>query len=323
MPRGISQEDVWKACDALLLEGARPTIERVRQRLGRGSPNTVSPMLETWFKHLGARITDPGAFSVPAGMPDPVHQAARHLWDVAQAEARRDLDARLTEGLAAAAANVEAEKEKSAIAQAAAFSASSKATHLQAELEELRAALDVERLEHRATKALLEAAQQRSVDLQAEVAQARQAVSDERHRAEQAVVAADSRAAGAERRAAMEIERERTLRAKAEKAAESIAKRFEAALKEQIAAKEQLHAAEERLSQQRLVSKRHEEEQQAVLAQHEARARELETALDEAKVALSRSAAQDVLVEQIVAKLISQRQRPVATPSAKKRKATA
>ena len=65
MARGITETDVWTASDALLLEGARPTIERVRQKIGRGSPNTVSPYLDTWFKSLGARIKDPGAFSTP------------------------------------------------------------------------------------------------------------------------------------------------------------------------------------------------------------------------------------------------------------------
>src|SRR6218665_2834326 len=120
MARGITENDVFKACDALLLEGARPTIERVRQALGRGSPNTISPMLETWFKHLGARIKDPGAFSAPATVPDPVLQAAQHFWEVAQAEARRDVDERVRDGLAAAVANVEAEKERAAIAEAAA-----------------------------------------------------------------------------------------------------------------------------------------------------------------------------------------------------------
>ena len=43
--RGVQQEDVWAAADALIAEGLRPTIERVRQKIGRGSPNTVSPML--------------------------------------------------------------------------------------------------------------------------------------------------------------------------------------------------------------------------------------------------------------------------------------
>jgi hypothetical protein len=42
MPRGITENDVFTACDALLLAGERPTIERVPQKIGRGSPNTVT-----------------------------------------------------------------------------------------------------------------------------------------------------------------------------------------------------------------------------------------------------------------------------------------
>ena len=91
MATAITETDVWKAADALLLEGLRPTIERVRQKIGRGSPNTVSPYLETWFKSLGARIKDPGAFSAPAALPDPIHQAAKHFWETALAEARATL----------------------------------------------------------------------------------------------------------------------------------------------------------------------------------------------------------------------------------------
>ena len=88
MATGITETDVWTAADALLLEGARPTIERVRQKIGRGSPNTVSPYLETWFRALGARIKDPGAFAAPAAVPDPVAQAAAHFWEAALSEAR-------------------------------------------------------------------------------------------------------------------------------------------------------------------------------------------------------------------------------------------
>src|SRR5689334_16079030 len=104
MARGITRDDVWKACDALLLEGERPTIERVRQKIGRGSPNTVSPLLDAWFKHLGGRIKDPGAFAAPPDLPDPIHQAAKHFWEAALAQTRLDFDARLHEGLAAAVA---------------------------------------------------------------------------------------------------------------------------------------------------------------------------------------------------------------------------
>ena len=38
--RGTQEHEVWAASDALMQEGLRPTIERVRQRLGKGSPNT-------------------------------------------------------------------------------------------------------------------------------------------------------------------------------------------------------------------------------------------------------------------------------------------
>src|SRR4051812_232315 len=144
MATGIQSKDVWAACDALLLAGERPTIERVRRQLGRGSPNTVSPLLDDWYRHLGGRLKDPGAFGVPPDVPEPVMQAARHVWEVAQAEARRDVDQRvfeqrsfdqrLREAMAAAVANVEAEKERAAIADAAAFDAAGRAVRLQAEL---------------------------------------------------------------------------------------------------------------------------------------------------------------------------------------------
>lgn len=90
MPSGITQTDVWQAADALLMEGARPTIERIRQKVGRGSPNTVGPHLEAWFKSLGPRIKDPGAFSASPALPDPITQAARHLWETALATARAE-----------------------------------------------------------------------------------------------------------------------------------------------------------------------------------------------------------------------------------------
>ncbi|KRA01714.1 DNA-binding protein [Achromobacter sp. Root565] len=90
MATGITESDVWSAADALLLEGARPTIERVRQKIGRGSPNTVSPHLETWFRALGARIQDPRAFAAPPAVPDPIAQAATHFWEAALAAARAE-----------------------------------------------------------------------------------------------------------------------------------------------------------------------------------------------------------------------------------------
>jgi len=54
--RGVQQEEVWAAADTLIAAGERPTIERVRLKIGRGSPNTVSPMLEAWFATLAPRL---------------------------------------------------------------------------------------------------------------------------------------------------------------------------------------------------------------------------------------------------------------------------
>ena len=112
MPRGITENDVFTACDALLVSGSRPTIERVRQHLGRGSPNTVGPYLDTWFKGLGARLQDPASFAAPSGVPDPVRAAASHFWEAAQAEARRDVEQRVAEGLAQAEVRAQASEAR-------------------------------------------------------------------------------------------------------------------------------------------------------------------------------------------------------------------
>lgn len=101
-PRGVQTADVWDAADAVLMAGQRPTIERVRQKLGRGSPNTVAPMLEAWFAQLGQRLGTmsggsagnaavPGAMTTP-GQPQPpatVLDMAQALWDTALGQARQ------------------------------------------------------------------------------------------------------------------------------------------------------------------------------------------------------------------------------------------
>lgn len=88
--RGVQQEDVWAAADALIAEGLRPTIERVRQKIGRGSPNTVSPLLETWFATLGPRLgVVPGTPS-ESELPAAVQKAANSLWQAALAAAHED-----------------------------------------------------------------------------------------------------------------------------------------------------------------------------------------------------------------------------------------
>jgi len=85
--RGIGAADVDRASDALLREGQRPTIEKVRQKIGRGSPNTINPLLDAWWSRLAGRL-DAGPSALHR-LPEPVLQAAEGLWLQALDDARR------------------------------------------------------------------------------------------------------------------------------------------------------------------------------------------------------------------------------------------
>ncbi len=249
-PRGVQREDVWAAADAVLLEGLKPTIERVRQRLGSGSPNTVGPLLEQWFKHLGRRIQDPGAFAAPAGVPEPVLQAAQHFWETALAQTRGDFDERLRDGLADAVANVESEKERADLAGAAAFEASAKATRLHSELKEQRLLLQQVQEELAAERARLEEVRSALELERARLVDERQRAAEEVAELKRQLASAVERADGADRRVALELDRERTARGKAERQVEALQKAVEAAHEAQAAfqrqAQQQSEAARQR-----------------------------------------------------------------------------
>lgn len=96
--RGVQQEDVWAAADALVAAGERPTIERVRLKIGRGSPNTVSPMLESWFATLAPRLgvaASGGAQPAENGAPQALRQALDAVWSNAVTAARDRAEAAL------------------------------------------------------------------------------------------------------------------------------------------------------------------------------------------------------------------------------------
>lgn len=85
--RGVQQDEVWAVADSLIAEGQRPTIERVRQKLGRGSPNTVSPMLEAWFGTLGKRLGVLEPTNDLKGIPTIISQSISKIWEAALQEA--------------------------------------------------------------------------------------------------------------------------------------------------------------------------------------------------------------------------------------------
>lgn len=86
----ISAPDVFQAADHLLLEGHRPTIDRVRMRLGRGSPNTIQEHLDVWWAHLGSRLRDVPGREFPE-LPERVARALQGLWNEALDSAQESL----------------------------------------------------------------------------------------------------------------------------------------------------------------------------------------------------------------------------------------
>ena len=83
----VTAADVDRAADALLRAGERPTIDKVRLRIGHGSPNTITPLLDAWWSRLAARL-DAGPAALHR-LPEPVLLAAEGLWMQTLDEARR------------------------------------------------------------------------------------------------------------------------------------------------------------------------------------------------------------------------------------------
>src|ERR1700722_7950813 len=85
--RGVTASDIERAADQLLRSGQRPTIERIRAALKGGSPNTINPLLDAWWKKLSARL-DSGPAALHR-LPESVAHVAEALWMQALDEGRR------------------------------------------------------------------------------------------------------------------------------------------------------------------------------------------------------------------------------------------
>jgi Plasmid replication region DNA-binding N-term len=99
--RGITSRDVELAADALLRAGERPTIEKIREKIGRGSPNTINPILDAWWKRLASRL-DAGPAALHR-LPESVAHVAEALWMQALDEGRRRAEQELTRDARSAA----------------------------------------------------------------------------------------------------------------------------------------------------------------------------------------------------------------------------
>src|SRR5665213_58381 len=84
--RGASALDVQRAADALLRRGQKPSVAAVREHLGGGSPNTVGPLLEQYWRGLGTRISaGPEALE---RVPESMARLTEALWLRSLDEAR-------------------------------------------------------------------------------------------------------------------------------------------------------------------------------------------------------------------------------------------
>src|SRR5450830_1294542 len=80
MAVGVPENEVFAAADAVLARGERPTVERVRLELGRGSPARVGGLLDQWWEQLAERLR--GETRLP-GLPAELAQAFVVIWQQA------------------------------------------------------------------------------------------------------------------------------------------------------------------------------------------------------------------------------------------------
>lgn len=80
MAVGVPEHEVFAAADTVLARGERPTVERVRLELGRGSPARVGGLLDIWWARLAERLK--GETRLPA-LPSEVSRAFVAVWQQA------------------------------------------------------------------------------------------------------------------------------------------------------------------------------------------------------------------------------------------------
>ncbi|WP_085600212.1 MULTISPECIES: DNA-binding protein [unclassified Pseudomonas] len=213
MAVGVPETDVFAAADAVLARGERPTVERVRLELGRGSPARVGALLDQWWEQLAGRLR--GETRLP-GLPAEVTQAFIAIWQQATTLAQgvveqslagqRQVLAEEREALSAleARARLDVAQARQQVAEAAAARQGAE-TRL-TDLEQLLIQRQVQIDELRAQRDELQA--QRD-EAHTQLAEVRQHLHETREQAEQARVEQQRYTRNVEDRAYREIDRAR------------------------------------------------------------------------------------------------------------------
>lgn len=255
--RRISAADVFAAADALLVEGHRPSIDRVRVRLGRGSPNTINEHLDTWWRQLGARLRDLPGQEFPQ-LPERVGETLQLLWNEALKGAHEAL-----QGAMAARDEAVRQREEALAAR-------------ERELEEARQALTARGSALEESLALarvqLAEANQRAAALEQALRERDEALGHAHRRLEQL----ESRATMLDERVQAEREARRTERASFDERYDAAERRW---LTEVDQARERLKAADKQTRIDGAERNRLQEELQRATREALERTHELKTAL--------------------------------------------
>lgn len=138
----VTQQAVTEAAEALIVEGAEPSIVAVQARIGGGSYSTVKKCLDVWKQQRAEAAT--AAPDTPAEVQAKGQEFARIVWALASREAQAEAQQAKDEAQAAVAAvRVELAEATNEIARLEGVEASQAATIDQqaAKLREVELAL--------------------------------------------------------------------------------------------------------------------------------------------------------------------------------------
>jgi hypothetical protein len=92
----FTKEAVFEAADQLIAGGEKPTITRIRDIIGGGSPNDITSWMKEW-RSRQQKILDAQRIPAPSGIRDQANvflsDFVATVWDSARAEAERKLTA--------------------------------------------------------------------------------------------------------------------------------------------------------------------------------------------------------------------------------------
>lgn len=307
MPLGITQEQVFSAAEAILVEdGIQPTIARVQARLGRGSSTTITREMRVWWQTIGKKLTS------QSEAVDPAAETLIRILNELRKEARQEADAALSPVRQELEARTQAIAEREVDAAEVVARAQQSIAIAEAENTGLHSRLDdqVEQLAKAATENAALTTVQDALREQLAETQRRLAVAEEKVRAEslratglQDTLLDSTRALGDTRTALARAEEQ----AAAASAELQVTKQSLAKAGEKIQRlSDDLVKAQEKIDQKSAVLDEERRHRVAQLTAHEARLTEMNLALRERDVAIGAAQEKSGRLETMLAALDAQ-----------------